>query len=274
MKVLLTRTLTGILFVALIILAIISNAWILFNVFLIFSCIGLYEYKNLLTKKNIQLDVSFYIISIIIYFLIGYIELWENQFLKITLPFSLLILLFVFLIIALFNRKITSPLSYIATSLAGIITIVVPFALINHFYKMPDGSLILLAVFILLWTYDTLAYCIGSLIGKHLLFQRISPKKTWEGTLGAALCTITLSYFFIYLFQKLHFTSWEWIGLAIICIIAGTLGDLVESMFKRTLEVKDSGNIMPGHGGILDRFDSVLFALPFILLYLNIIIEK
>ena len=107
--------------------------------------------------------------------------------------------------------------------------------------------------------------------GKHPLFQRISPKKTWEGTLVAALLTIFF-YFFVYFFQKSNLNSWQWMGLAAIIVTTGTLGDLIESMFKRSLDVKDSGSIMPGHGGILDRFDSMLFALPFILLYLNIII--
>lgn len=270
MKVLLTRTLTGILFIGIIVLAIVSNAWVLFNVFLIFCCIGLYEYKNLLSKKDIRLDISFYIISLIVYFAIGYIELWKNPYYKIIFPLGLSILFLFFLLMALFNPKQTSPLSYIAASFAGIITIVIPFSFINHFHRMPEG--LLLAVFILIWIYDTLAYCVGSLIGKHPLFQRISPKKTWEGTLVAALLTIVLSYFFVYFFQKSNLNSWQWMGLAAIIVTTGTLGDLIESMFKRSLDVKDSGSIMPGHGGILDRFDSMLFALPFILLYLNIII--
>ncbi len=276
MKNLLTRTLTGILFIGVVIFAVVKDSLILFNVFFLFTLVGLSEYKNLLKIKNIHLGNQFYILALVVYITVGYTALWTNPMLKKALPYALIAFLLLFSVIALFHKKEGTALTYVAASLSGIIAIVIPFALINHFNLIEKGNIGLIAVFILIWAYDTFAYCIGSLIGKHPLFLRISPKKTWEGTVGAALCTLIASYFFVYLFPSLSslyaINSLMWMGLAAVVIITGTLGDLIESMFKRELGVKDSGYILPGHGGVLDRFDSILFSIPFILLYISIII--
>jgi len=125
---------------------------------------------------------------------------------------------------------------------------------------------ILLGILILIWVFDSLAYCCGTLFGKHRLYERISPKKSWEGTIGGAFFTVVASYFLNILFPVLDKT--DWIIIAIIVVIFGTLGDLIESMFKRSSHVKDSGNLLPGHGGILDRFDSFIFTIPWIFFYL------
>lgn len=276
MKNLIKRTITGVLFIAVIVFSVISNPLVLFNVFFIFACIGLYEYKSLLKIKDIKLGIPFYVVAVIVYMLIGYAPFWQHPLISKVIPFALLISLSVFSLIALFRKKEQSTLAYITSSISGIVFIVIPFSLINHFVWIEKGSMLLLVVFILIWTYDTLAYCIGSLLGKHLLLPRISPKKTWEGAIGSALCTLIVAYFFIYIFpsiSELHsISSFKWVGLASIIVVTGTLGDLVESMFKRELGVKDTGHILPGHGGILDRFDSLLFAIPFVLFYLFIII--
>ena len=127
----------------------------------------------------------------------------------------------------------------------------------------------LLALFVFIWVNDSFAYLTGSLFGKHRMFERISPKKSWEGFIGGAAFTIAASVIFANYFTQLPL--WGWIGFAILMIIFGTLGDLVESLFKRTLNVKDSGNILPGHGGILDRIDSVIFSIPALFIYVEII---
>ena len=124
-------------------------------------------------------------------------------------------------------------------------------------------------MFILIWTNDTFAYIVGKSIGKNKLFERISPKKTIEGFLGGLLFTIIAGYIISRYFTFSSPTSW--IITAIILVIFGSLGDLVESKFKRNAGVKDSGTIMPGHGGILDRLDSIIFAIPFLFLYYQII---
>ena len=128
-----------------------------------------------------------------------------------------------------------------------------------------------LSVFIFLWTNDTGAYCSGSLFGKHKLFPRISPAKSWEGSIGGGIFVIIAAIIIGYIANdgEAHRLSiLGWVGLGVVVAVFGTWGDLVESLFKRTLGVKDSGNILPGHGGMLDRFDSSLMAIPAAVIYL------
>jgi len=123
-----------------------------------------------------------------------------------------------------------------------------------------------LSVFIFLWTSDTGAYCFGSLLGKHRLFERISPKKSWEGSIGGALVSLGAACIVAHFDHSL--TLPQWLGFALVVVVFGTWGDLVESLLKRQLGIKDSGNILPGHGGMLDRFDSSLLAIPAAVVYL------
>jgi phosphatidate cytidylyltransferase len=122
-----------------------------------------------------------------------------------------------------------------------------------------------LSVFIFIWCNDSGAFCVGCTIGRHKMFERVSPKKTWEGFAGgvvvAAAAGVVMSRFFDVL------TVWEWVGMALVVAVAGTLGDLVESSMKREMQIKDSGNFLPGHGGFLDRFDSTLLAVPAVVVY-------
>jgi len=128
----------------------------------------------------------------------------------------------------------------------------------------------ILGFFILIWIYDTGAYLSGRFFGKHKLFERISPKKTWEGLIGGAILSFSVAIFIMPKFIP-ELSAWKWGVVSLIVILFGTLGDLIESMMKRNAGVKDSGSIMPGHGGMLDRFDSVLFAAPFYWLFLQLI---
>lgn len=122
---------------------------------------------------------------------------------------------------------------------------------------------------LLIWTNDTMAYFVGSQLGKNKLFERISPKKTWEGTIGGGICTMLIAWGLSFLIDD--FTPAQWIALAAVAAVFGTLGDLVESMLKRSVGVKDSGNLLPGHGGLLDRFDAFIFALPFYYMILQVL---
>ena len=123
--------------------------------------------------------------------------------------------------------------------------------------------------FLLVWVNDTFAYLSGSLFGKHKLFPRISPKKSWEGSIGGGVFSIASSFVFAHYFSFL--SVWEWAGLALVVVIFGTWGDLTESLMKRQLGIKDSGHILPGHGGMLDRFDSALLAIPAAVVYLYVL---
>jgi len=144
-----------------------------------------------------------------------------------------------------------------------------------HFIAYPGGSegyspKWILFTFYFLWIYDSMAYVSGRLAGKHPVWPSVSPGKTWEGSIGGALFTIGLAILFSHYFP--YISTWEWVGFAGIIIAFGSLGDFFESWLKRIAGVKDSGQILPGHGGVLDRLDSLLLSVPFITLYLNIIL--
>ena len=150
--------------------------------------------------------------------------------------------------------------------------VALPVAMLNGIMSITAPRL-LLGVFIFIWLYDTGAYCVGMLLGRHRLFERISPKKSWEGVIGGILLSVAGAYvthrWFDEFFQVPDFTIW--MGLSVVVAVFATFGDLVESLIKRTVGVKDSGHILPGHGGILDRIDSLLFVAPAVLTLLEIV---
>ena len=146
-----------------------------------------------------------------------------------------------------------------------IVWIVLPIILVEYWCIVLNATNIMVALFIILCMNDTLAYVFGSLLGKHKMAPKISPKKSWEGFFGGLICTIITTCFFVQLsyFQNNIFSnSYVWMGFAFVVIIAGTFGDFAESKLKRFAQQKDSGTLLPGHGGILDRLDSMLFAVP------------
>ncbi len=159
----------------------------------------------------------------------------------------------------------------LGTPVLSVVYVLVPFLLFFEMAVGPQMSAednfiwhIPFGIIFLIWTLDSMAYFAGRFLGKHLLFERISPKKTWEGSIGGAIFCVLMGMGFQF---WIPVESWNWVVVASIIAVTAQLGDLVESMFKRSLQLKDSGNILPGHGGILDRFDGFLFAIPFIFLY-------
>ncbi len=160
------------------------------------------------------------------------------------------------------------PFANIAFMILGLFYIGVPFALVDFIAFDGDDfkARIVLGLLVLTWVNDTGAYVTGSLIGKTPLFPRISPNKTWEGSLGGVFFTLMFGYILSIFFDDIPLG--QWLGLALIVSIFGSLGDLVESMLKRSVDVKDSGNLLPGHGGLLDRFDAFIFVVPFAAAYL------
>jgi phosphatidate cytidylyltransferase len=174
--------------------------------------------------------------------------------------------------IAELYTKAPNPINNWAYTMLSQMYIALPFAMVNVLAFRGVGNGVVynylapLSIFVFLWTNDTGAYCIGSLIGKHRLFERISPKKSWEGSIGGGVVAIGVSFILAHYFPFM--SMMEWAGLALVVVIFGTWGDLTESLLKRQLHVKDSGNILPGHGGMLDRFDSSLMAIPAAVVYL------
>ncbi len=166
------------------------------------------------------------------------------------------------------------PISY---TLLGVFYIALPLGLLNFFYspfqfRGEFNTHILLAFFIITWLVDTAAYLAGMAFGKHRLFERISPKKSWEGSLGGFVMGIITAWVISLIFKDLPF--YHWAAIAIIITVVGGYGDLVESMFKRSVHTKDTGTILPGHGGILDRFDCVFFSAPLVFIYIYFFISN
>lgn len=268
MKNLILRACTGLIFVVLVVMSFILPDLYMFVLFLAISLAGLTEYFKLAKRSGgAPLTSITYLLTIGVYILLYGLH---TQLLTINNYSSFLLYVAIFLllptiispIIELYRNKKRGLLN-IALSYLPFFWIVVPLSL-GTYWKTFDAPVVL-AIFIIVWMSDTLAYCFGMLFGKRKLFERISPKKTWEGFILSLISTILLSSLFtkIHYFQGEVFHSYlDWMGFALVVIIFGTYGDLVQSMFKRTANIKDCGKILPGHGGILDRFDSFLFALP------------
>jgi len=181
------------------------------------------------------------------------------------------VLLFSTFVIELY-RKQPKPLSNIAYTLMGFFYISIPMGLLNLmvFQDFPQNPVfypyILLGVTITIWVYDSGAYIFGTAFGKHRLFERISPKKSWEGVIGGGLVALASAFVNAHFFPAINLSNW--VILSLIIVVFGTFGDLIESMLKRSFSIKDSGKFLPGHGGILDRLDSFLFAIPFVVAWL------
>lgn len=173
--------------------------------------------------------------------------------------------------IKLFKKLDDRPFSNLGYTFLGIIYVAVPFALIveliiEEFTYKPE---LLTGLLVILWVNDSGAYFAGRALGKRKLFERISPKKTWEGFVGGAIFSVLAALCMGYLFPDLAII--HWLVIAFIIVITGTLGDLVESLFKRSISIKDSGSMIPGHGGFLDRFDGLLLSVPFIVTYFKLL---
>ena len=167
-------------------------------------------------------------------------------------------------------RKQAHPIHNWAYFLLGQVMVAVPFASLCFILFVPCyRPLVLLAVFVTIWVNDTGAYLTGMAFGRHKMFERVSPKKSWEGFVGGAVLALVAGYVFHLFIPEL--SLWQWLVFAEIVVACGTLGDLNESLLKRTLHVKDSGHAIPGHGGLLDRFDSMLLAAPMVLIFLLVI---
>lgn len=265
---LLQRTFTGIIFVVLIVVSIIFDHRIFSALFLFITIIGLWEFYSLVEKAGIKPNKFTGIITGAFLFLSNALIALDLIGWEILLG-NFVLIFFIFL--SELYRKIPNPFTNIAFTFFGILYIALPFSLLNYF---PNPGIIadhhdngaLLGFFFLIWINETGAYLVGTAIGRHRLFQRISPKKTWEGTVGGGMLALATAVVVSYFYDPLPVVDWLIIG--VIVVIFSTYGDLFESMFKRSINAKDSGRVLPGHGGVLDRFDGVLMAAPFVFVYL------
>ena len=288
LKTLITRAITAAVFVVVLLAGICFNYITFSSLFFLVSIWGLIEFYQLSEKLGAKPYKTMGIVVGAFMFLYSIISNTNAVlFLPLEAVFPLiLVLIFSVFIVALFDNKPNVILN-ITYTFTGILYTIVPFMLLlnitcldraftfnnvtNLWYNdcAPYNFHYVLGIILLIWASDVGAYLVGSLIGKHKLFERISPGKTWEGTIGAFILNIGCAFIIAHLFQELALK--HWIVISVLVSVFGTIGDLVESMFKRQAGIKDSGKIMPGHGGILDRFDSLLFVSPFVYAYLCLI---
>lgn len=266
----LTRAITGALFVAALIAGIYFDGTIAFCLFSLIVLLGVEEFYSLVKKSKTIKPIKFWgmLSSIVLMVVLCFIIQDKLQVKIVMIP---VLMLFAIFIIELFKKN-ANPFINVSYTILGAVYVVLPFAMLYHlgYYNSEEYSFqIILGFFFLLWTSDTGAYLSGKFLGKHKLFERISPKKTWEGSIGGTVLTIGVAYILSLYFTNLTLTNWIVVG--ILTAVFGGLGDLVESMLKRSLNIKDSGNILPGHGGILDRFDGLLIGIPFVYTYLQLI---
>jgi phosphatidate cytidylyltransferase len=248
---------------------IIYSPYTYFAIFFILTLLTQMEFYNLVRLHGI-LPLRFLgcFIGAIIFCLTFFVETGEIDGKYAFLIFPLLATIF---FIKLYKKNEKNPFTNIGFTFLGIIYVAVPFALLN-FIAFSRGEYhweIIVGLLLILWASDTGAYFAGVNFGKTKLFERVSPKKSWEGSVGGALTSLAMAYGLSMFFTVLPL--WEWLSVSVIIIVAGTYGDLVESLFKRSMEIKDSGKSIPGHGGFLDRFDGLLLSVPFIIVFLRLL---
>lgn len=271
-KNMLVRTVTGVLFVAALVTSFLRFEAMVF-LFAIITGLTLWEYATIVnTMKAVRINRFISTVAGVYFFLAvaGYCSGITPS--AVFIPYLLTV---VYLFVSELYTRHEHAINDWAYTMLSQMYIALPFAMLNvlAFQSSDDGirycRILPLSIFIFLWTSDTGAYCVGSLLGRHKLFPRISPAKSWEGSLGGAILVLIAASLISQLIDDASIlTLYEWLGLGLVVTIFGTWGDLVESLFKRTVGIKDSGNILPGHGGMLDRFDSALMAIPAAVVYL------
>ena len=279
MKNLITRSITGVFFVAAVVTCFLRPEAMIF-LFALVTGLTVWEFtgivnnvENVTTNRALCTVAGVYFFISIAGFCSGIVPS------AVFIPYLRTV---VYLFIAELYTKAPNPINNWAYTMLSQMYIALPFSMINvlAFRGVADGVvynyLMPLSIFIFLWTNDTGAYLSGSLFGKHKLFPRVSPGKSWEGSIGGGILVLVVAAVIgWYENSELHsgnadvaMSIPQWMGLGLVVVFFGTWGDLVESLFKRTIGIKDSGNILPGHGGMLDRFDSSLMAIPAAVVYL------
>lgn len=260
------RTITGALYVTTVTLSIYFSSFSFFALMFVVNILCLWEFYELILPDKSKLEKSLGIIAGgLIYLMFASIFIGD---LTLSWYFYLIPVFLLLFIIKLFENTHQEFIT-LAYQLMGIIYITIPLVMLSKlgFFNMLVYSHgIPMGFFVLLWTSDTGAYLAGRSMGKHKLFERVSPKKTWEGSIGGLVLTLLVAYGLSHLFDEVSLT--DWFVMAILIVVFGTFGDLFESLMKRNLHIKDSGKILPGHGGVLDRFDGLFLSAPAVFFYL------
>ena len=274
------RAITGIIFVGVLIGCILGGPISFTLLFALITALTIHEFGVIISKQpDVEINKPICMLAgVFLFFGFAYLGVMPGQT-EILIPYLFLI---IYLLVSELYLKKKNPLNNWAYAMMSQIYIALSFAMLNVLayhsignegelsnYQVQYNPILPLSIFIFTWINDTGAYCTGMLFGKHRLFERISPKKSWEGSIGGGVFSIIAAIVMAHYFPFMPISIW--IGLALTVVIFGTLGDLTESLLKRTIGIKDSGNILPGHGGMLDCFDSTLMAVPAAVVYLYII---
>jgi phosphatidate cytidylyltransferase len=261
---LLIRTLTGTVYVAIIAVGL-SHHYLFPLVFSLAVGLTAWEFYGLMWRQaGVSLKRMAGVAGGVYLFIACYVYAngWMDG--RVYLPY---IMFLMFVLISEIYAKAPNPIYNWAVMLLGQVYCAASFALLNFIAPWP-----VVALFVFVWVNDSAAYLVGTRWGRHRLFERISPKKSWEGLWGGLAVTLGASQVFAFYCPSL---SWyNWLGLSVVTVVFATLGDLSESLMKRELGIKDSGSLLPGHGGMLDRFDSVVMAIPALYVYLRLFIQN
>jgi len=265
-----TRAITGLIFIIVMLGSLLSGMWIFTAFFAVLSLLCQNEFYKMVKHGNVIPNrITGLIGGICIFAGVGL-----HYALNIDYKFLLIIIPVVgSIFIAELYKKSEVPFTNIAFTIGGLAYTIAPFCFFFSmaFIQGHYSGHFPLAFMLLLWSNDTGAYVVGRWIGRTKLFERHSPQKTWEGFIGGVLFAVFVSGIIGYYMKDLN--SWEWKGMAVLIGCFGTMGDLVESMLKRSLHTKDSGSLLPGHGGLLDRFDGLFLSAPMVFAYLYLIIN-
>jgi phosphatidate cytidylyltransferase len=280
-----TRALTGFTFAGIMAAGIFYDFYSFLGLFILIAALSLWEFYGLVlpdephknlrkvygTTAGLFVLGSYYLDRAILFADMPHAS-WLN-----IIPVVAFFFIFSFFIVELFLAS-AQPFQNIGLLWTGLVYIVLPYCLLTGLvcttsmqsYQYVYHPALVFGLLLLVWASDSFAYLVGSQIGKTKLFPRISPGKTWEGSAGGVVGAF-IAAFLLHTIFPTELTLYKWLGLGILAVVFGTLGDLIESMLKRSLNVKDSGSLMPGHGGMLDRFDAFMFFVPWAVLFLSLV---
>lgn len=272
------RTLSGAVMLAVVLGAILASEWSFIALMAVITLGGIWEFYNFAQKAGYQPmkllglfgGMMIFAITISLFVLFATKDSTNDSLFAIIFGMAIitLLLLVPLMFICELYRKSPTPIANIGSTLMGMLYVAFPLSLLILIPALLGNGVwnpwIVIFYIFIIWANDVFAYLFGITLGRHRLFERISPKKSWEGFFGGLLGAMAMGYVASLVLEA---NAMTWIGLALVAAIAGVFGDLVESLFKRSVDLKDSGNFIPGHGGWLDRFDALIFSAPFAFVY-------
>ena len=274
MKNLTVRALSGAILAVVVIGATLLSQWSFGALLLVLLVGGMSEFYTLSTRQEQRPQRLIGLVAGVVLFVLNFafvsddIEILGSANAAFTCGLAFVLLVVPLMFVCELYRKEGNPAAGVGVTLAGVLYVALPFSLMCYIPIVGSQAWnpwVMIAYIAIIWSNDVFAYLVGMSIGRHPLFERLSPKKSWEGFFGGLAGAVVAG---IVAARLLDESMWAWAGLALIASVTGVLGDLVESMFKRAAGVKDSGSIIPGHGGWLDRFDALILSAPFVFVYM------